>query len=231
MSIIKDFIEVESFEEFDSFTQSQSHGIIWENEIREKVFNLKPVKNDTNKYDINAKDNKFDINENISIKTTGSDNIDCADILRFYNSDFNKKLTMYVIKYEQKTEVKVIKEILEINYCKELQNILFGSITEEELINYVNLIKSIPKGVVSDNIKRTYINKKKELETNYSMYINISPKVDSKNQRRVQCSIPKISKLFELYPQFIVSRTNESKIRNITICSSIKSKKRQRKNK
>lgn len=60
------------------------------------------------------------------------------------------------------------------------------------------------------------------------MKINISPKVDSKKQRRVQCSITKIDKLLEEYPQFIISRTTEPIIRGIHLTSIIDSDKRVR---
>ena len=53
------------------FKQSQSHGLFWDSEIREKVFGLSPCINDTTKYDISCDQNKFDDCENISIKTSG----------------------------------------------------------------------------------------------------------------------------------------------------------------
>lgn len=60
------------------------------------------------------------------------------------------------------------------------------------------------------------------------MRINISPKVDSHKQRRVQCSIPKINKLFEDYPEFIISKTTESVVRGILITNEIQSGPRNR---
>ena len=65
--------------------QSQKHGFIWENEIRNIIFNKKEESNNTDKYDI------ITDTENISIKTTGSNTICCSDILRFFTYDFNKK--------------------------------------------------------------------------------------------------------------------------------------------
>ena len=53
------------------------------------------------------------------------------------------------------------------------------------------------------------------------MNINISPKVDSFTQRRVQCSIPKLNTILDLFPQNIISRTTEPIIRNIQISASI----------
>ena len=78
----------------DDFTQSQAHGLFWDSEIREKVFELPKCKNDTKKYDICSEENKFNSLENISIKTSSNNNIDCGDILRFYNGDFTNKYTI-----------------------------------------------------------------------------------------------------------------------------------------
>lgn len=105
---------------------------------------------------------------------------------------------------------------------------MFGTITEEILTNYVNSIKNIPKGNVSEEIKKTYKKLKTQLQQTYNMNINISPKVDSKSQRRVQCSITKIDELFEKFPQNIISRSSEPIIRGIPITCNINSEPRKR---
>lgn len=212
----------------DSFTQSQSHGLFWDSEIRQKVFGLPECKNDTQKYDVSCSKNKFNPQENISIKTSGNSNIDCGDIMRFYDRDDETNITIILVRYEQINNKKRIKEIIEINYSDEMRNILFGSVTTDILNEYVQLIKNIPNGTVTEAIKKNYKEQKNKIQETYNMKINISPKVDSKKQRRVQCSITKIDKLLEEYPQFIISRTTEPIIRGIHLTSIIDSDKRVR---
>lgn len=212
----------------EKFTQSQSHGLYWDNEIREIVFNVPQCINDTLKYDIPCKNNKFNNTENISIKTSGNNNIDCGDIIRFYEIDHSNKLTIILIRYNQIGEQKKIYEILELDYNIKLRNILFGDIPKSVLYGYVNFIKSIQNGAVSDEIKIQYKDCKQKIQKAYKMYINISPKVDSKNQRRVQCSIPKIDELLKQYPEFIISRNTEAIVRGVQITSTIQSGKRKR---
>jgi hypothetical protein len=212
----------------ESFTQSQAHGLFWDSEIREKVFGLEACKNDTKKYDICCNENKFNSSENISIKTSSTNNIDCGDILRFFNGDFANKYTIILLKYQQLGDIKQIKEIIELDYNIELKNYLFGSITEDILTQYVNAIKSIPHGPVEESIKTTYKALKNKLQKEYNMNINISPKVDSKSQRRVQCSIPKVDKLLLLMPHIIISRSPLAVIRGISITSQIISSARKR---
>lgn len=212
----------------EHFKQSQSHGLFWDDEIRVVVFDNPHCINDTTKYDISCGNNRFDKNENISIKTSGNDNIDCGDILRFYDLEPDVKLTIILIKYNQIGEQKKISEIIEIDYNEKLRNILFGTIPKSELVEYVDFVKSIKKGTVDNSIKKQYKDYKQRLQTTYNMVINISPKVDSKNQRRVQCSIPKINKLLEKYHEFVLYRSTEAVVRGIPITSVISSGRRKR---
>jgi hypothetical protein len=99
------------------------------------------------------------------------------------------------------------------------------------LVNYVNGIKQIPHGVVGNETKEIYKKLKNMLQKQNNMKINISPKVDSKSQRRVQCSIPKVDDMLELFPQNIISRSTEPVIRDVKITSIINSGPRQRKSK
>jgi hypothetical protein len=198
------------------FTQSQSHGLYWDNEIRVKVFQLGQCINDTKKYDIDANENKFDSLENVSIKTSSSNNIDCSDILRFFNSDFTKKY------------YKCVKEVLEIAYTQSLRDHLFGTATLEVLEQYVNFVKSIPSGPVLEDIKKSYKAKKIALQKDHNMVINISPKVDSKSQRRVQCSIPKVEQLLEQFPEILIFRSSIPIVRNVPISAQIQSAARVR---
>jgi len=203
-------------------TSSQSHGFIWENEIRKKVFLLPTETNNTDKYDIPCEQNSFNQNENCSIKTTGSETIYCGDILSFYNYDFSKTNTIICLKYIQSDSNKILQEIYEINYNKEMRDILFGNISYDKLKEYVDSVKSIPYGVNTD---KTYLKTKDDLQKIYNMTIHIAPKVDSKNQRRVQCSISNFTKILE---SFIKYRTTEPIIRGKEISKSIVSEKRKR---
>lgn len=129
-------------------TQSQSHGFVIENLIRELVFLLPGVKNDTSKYDIAAKDNKFDGKENISIKVTGTDTIDCGDIMRVFTSE---SMTMIVFFYSQANQyTKQINRVVEVNFNSDFHSILFGSVTKKQISSYVEMVKAIPPGKVND---------------------------------------------------------------------------------
>ena len=200
----------------------------FENEIRKKVFGLSPKKNDTNIHDIECKNNKLNSNENVSLKTTGSNVIFCSDILRFYHYNFTKINTIILVKYSQD---KNIENIYEINYDQKCHNLLFGNIQKNVICEYVNNVKAIPKNINTKDAKKIfdYIKEKEKIQKKYNLKIQINPKVDSKNQRRVQCSIPNFQ---EILKEFITYKSNiefPNLIRNIDIVKSIISSKREKK--
>lgn len=211
--------------------QSQIHGFIFENEIRVKVFGLDVETNSTNKHDIVKEDNKFNSNENISIKTIGQGNSICfADIERFYNYDFSNKNTIVICKYRQEGNSKALVDIIEIDYNQECHDFLWGDINLDIITKYVRLVKSIPKGKVSNYHKKVYKDCKKVMESFFNLNININPKVDSKGQRRVQCSI---SNFEEKLRDFITYKSSISTgltnmYRNKKLIDSIISPKRKR---
>jgi len=211
------------------YSINQSHGIFWENEIKNKVFQLPINKNDNRKYDIEAHENIFNQNENISIKTSGKNKIDCGDIIRFYDdSNFNQKYTIIVILYKQNDLHKEFKKIIEINYDIIMRNFLFGTISNNDINQYVSLVKNIPHGNISNSIKLEYLSKKKNLQIEHQMFIKISPKVDSNKQRRVQCSINNLDELLLKFPQNIIYMSESPIVRNINITEKIYSPPRLR---
>jgi hypothetical protein len=91
--------------------ESQAHGLIWEDIILDKVFGLGKNNNYTAKFDIECSKNKYNSNENISIKTTSSNTIDCGDILRFFSRS-KEDITIIVIVYKQVGDYKKLLKYL-----------------------------------------------------------------------------------------------------------------------
>jgi hypothetical protein len=213
-------------------TQSQHHGFKFENVIRKNVFKLDNQCNDTNIHDIPFDKNTLDHNENVSIKTTGSTTICCSDILRFYDYDFTKKITIICIQYKQDKNCKIIKHIYEINYNKECHAHLFGNLPKEVIKTYVDNVKSIPTKTKGAEAKKifSYLEEKKKIKQAYNHHIQINPKVDS-SQSRVQCSITNFEKTLEKFITYKSASDAPNLIRGNIIPLSMESSKRVRHNK
>jgi hypothetical protein len=175
-------------------SESQGHGKSWEIEILTRlgipIDILKSYKQ-TDIYD--GKKEHIQNNRNVSIKTTKSMTLDCGDIIRFLTSC--SELDIIVISYEQKMKkVKKAKNTYLINHdllieklkedIPKIYNITF-EIWIDKIEEYVKQVKSIKHGKCTNK----WYKKAKEQLCKDIPYFNIAPKVDSKSQRRVQCSI------------------------------------------
>ena len=209
--------------------QSQKHGFIFENSVRENTFELPKESNNIDKHDIPKSKNKFDENENCSIKTTGSLMIYCGDILRFYNYNFTEKNTIIVIKYKQTKTEKIIENIYEIDYNPECHKLLFGNLPKVVIEDYVKNVKSIPTHIKGKEAKKMfdYIVEKKNLKKEYTNIIQINPKVDS-SQSRVQCSIPNFEITLRDFIKYKSISSKPNILRGTEIVAKIESSKRQR---
>ena len=223
LDILKDNVEMKIVGEVcDEFTQSQGHGFIWENDIREKVFGLKANRNDTNVHDISSEELGTD--ENISIKATNCDTVYCGDIIRFaFGYDFSERHTMIIVQYKQEDGFKKINHIYEINYDEAMNNFLFGDLKKEDAAEYISRVKK-------EGREFDYKTAARMLERDNSLKATIHPKVDSGSQRRVQTSF-KISMIEKDLSGNIISKSPVDKpnlLRGKEITLRIKSSSRTR---
>lgn len=197
--------------------QSQHHGFMFENQIRTKVFGMTSENNNTGKHDIPKNKNKLNSNENVSIKMTGNSDVGCGDILRFYDYDFADENTMIIGQYTQNATQKTINRVIELDYNKKLHEYMFGTVTREELVEYVDMVKAVPRGKVSERLRKEILQKKKDIEKKHGMVIQISPKIDSCSQRRVQCRIKNIDDVIRGTVSNLKTMSTDGFIRGVKI--------------
>lgn len=144
--------------------------------------------NYTAKHDIPATLNHLDAGVNVSIKTTKATSVDMADALRVFEAVSSEAIHLILVFYKQSTaDKKVVEQVVQLNLTASAEH-LFGSITKEELVELRHLITAIPHGRhATPEEKAVYESKKKELESKGGC-IKLHPKIDSKSQRRLQCS-------------------------------------------
>lgn len=131
------------------------------------------------------------VDYNGSVKSTGSNTVDCADIQKkMEHTEYN----LIVGQYDQVGDSKVFHTEYEFYITPADYGVLWGKMKREHIDAFVGYVKSIPKGKEAQ--QETKVARKvfkEEIEDKQALY-TINAKVDSKSQRRVQCSL-KISEL------------------------------------
>lgn len=175
--------------EKNKVTEVQAHGNVFEDIIIREFTNMS--KKEYDKLKPNGYTSSFDlvkgiiVKSNYSIKTTGKMTIECADILKRMEE---KEYKLIVGCYNQEGKNKIFHSQYEFFITADDSPKLWGNMTYEQIVLFVNFVKTIPPGKEGqkNTLKERNILKEKIQCKNSLMKIN--PKVDSKNQRRVQCS-------------------------------------------
>lgn len=162
-------------------SKNQNHGVVFEGIIK-KECGINEEISHTEVFDIPV---PLDL-VNTSIKTMKRDNIGLGDAVRIHSYDTDIKFI--VGKYVQEGDVKKIIEIIDVFYSKEDWDKVKGNCTIEQIKEYRDAIKEYKEGEHKEARKYCKAQKKMLKETTTSL-IKLNPKVDSKKQRRLQCSI------------------------------------------
>ena len=195
--------------------RSQEFGFHIENLVRTVIHKILIKKNDTSIHDISKEENALDPTETQSIKTRKGNYIDCGDVLRLFDYNYKEKHTMIVFCYNQETSKRVINRILELNMNEEFKKVLFGTVKREDIENLDKYIKSIPMNGRTKTHSNTYKSMAKTLKESSNGWISYAPKVDSKCQRRLQCSIRNLDEFLEKNKSLVTIST-DCMLRNIS---------------
>ena len=128
-----------------------------------------------------------------SIKTTNGNKIDCGDVLR------RRQETDYILVVglnQQVGDNKVFHTEYTFYIKPEHEQKLWGRMNYNQLAEYVDYIKNIPAGKEAQQETKTERTVLKNCIEDKNALVKIHPKVDSKKQRRVQCSV-KIKELIK----------------------------------
>ena len=144
-----------------------------------------------------------------SIKTSKGNTVDCGDILRRrQETDYN----LVVGCYSQVGDNKVFYSEYTFYIRPEHERTLWGRMNYNQLAEYVDYIKNIPAGKEAQQETKTERTVLKNCIEDKNALMKIHPKVDSKKQRRVQCSL-KMSDLIKAripYKQTVIRETVHS---------------------
>ena len=168
----------------------QAHGNHYENEVIRERTGMTKEEYDALKE--NGYTSEFDlasglvVDYNGSIKTTKNNTICCSDLLRKMKHD---DYHLIVGVYKQVGKTKVFHTEYEFFITPADREVLWGDMKYENVEAFVNYVKSIPAGKeAQQSTKSTRKLFQEEVQCKSALF-KINPKVDSKKQRRVQCSL------------------------------------------
>ena len=168
----------------------QAHGNYYEDLKTRQITGLSKVEYDALKE--NGYTSGMDIMKGLmspydySIKTSKGNTVDCGDILRRrQETDYN----LVVGCYSQVGDNKVFYSEYTFYIRPEHESILWGRMNYNQLAEYVDYIKNIPAGRDAQQETKTERTVLKNCIEDKNALFRIHPKVDSKKQRRVQCSL------------------------------------------
>jgi hypothetical protein len=199
----------------------QSHGVLFEDSIIRSITGLS--KSEYQNRLPNAYTASMDVvrginsDANFSVKTSkGGHTVGCGDILRFMQHCLNDEFTIVVGAWQQVTlQVKRYDRIYEFDIKPEDYHKLWRDITPEVIQPFVDYVKSIPPGKVAQLENRSVWKQRRQII--YDQFgrglCAIDAKIDSQNQRRVQCSFKPI----EFINTGIIFRQYENEYKGIQL--------------
>ena len=152
-----------------------------------------------------------------SIKTTNGNRVDCGDILRRRQEE---KYNLVVAVWEQVGMTKIFHTEYIFYISPSDSQKLWGRMNYNLLAEYVDYIKNIPAGKKAQQETKEERTLLANCVGDKNALFRIHPKVDSKKQRRVQCSL-KIKDLIKAGIPHKVTTIREtvfSPPRNVTVC-------------
>ena len=121
----------------------------------------------------------------VSIKTAKGRKVDCGDILR-RRSETEYDIIIGV--WDQVGDRKIFHTEYTFHIKPEHETLLWGRMSYEKLREFNEYIKSIPEGRTAQQETKVERQVLKTITEDADAQMKIHPKVDSKKQRRVQCS-------------------------------------------
>jgi len=212
----------------------QKHGKIWELDMLRNVYGITDEEMKelryTDKMDLPGKFNHLDPGVNMSIKTTGKENMVCmGDCLRVYDAvKSGEPFHMVVLVYTQNddTKTKKVKTITEIDLTNAVTP-LFGDITRAQVEQLDNAVKAVPQKRKPTQGEHDHMYTLRNHLQPSSVAIHFDIKCNS-TQSRLQCSLNRFQDFLNNNKDRIIAKrdTNTGLFRGKKIIEEIASSRR-----
>jgi len=159
----------------------QIHGFVFENWVKKVLKVDKLASNYTQKWDVPGE-------TPISVKFMGLTNaLEFGSTVRIW--EIEETFTLVIGRWEQIGDKKIVRSIDEIDIRPDDLEEMKGKITLKEIKEFDKRIKSFPAGKEGQKQGIEFAKKWKNERKDRIGLLTITHKIDSKNQRRIQCNL------------------------------------------
>lgn len=162
-------------------TEVQNHGFIFENWVK-RILGVEHLAHRyTQKWDVPGE-------TPVSVKCMGLKNaLEFGSTVRIW--EITTPFTLVVGRWTQAGSKKIIKSIDEIDITLEILKKMTGDITLDEIKEFDKKITNFPAGKFGQAQGSAFAKKWKAERKKRVGLLTITHKIDSKNQRRIQCNL------------------------------------------
>ncbi len=162
-------------------SEVQKHGFIFEEWIKNILGVSHLATNYTQKWDVAGKDP-------VSVKFMGEKNaLEFSSTVRIW--EIQQNFTLVVGRWRQVDNKKKVVSIDEIKINKNILDKMRGGITLKEIKEFDKKIKAFPAGKIGQAQGIAFAKKWKQERKDRMGLLTITHKIDSKDQRRIQCNL------------------------------------------
>ena len=159
----------------------QNHGLIFEKWVKKIIGVNELATKYTQKWDVPGE-------VPISVKFMGLTNaLEFGSTVRIW--EIEEPFTLVVGRWGQRGNEKIVRSIDEITITPEILKRMKGKIAREEIKAFDERIKMFPPGKKGQKEGIDFANRWKEERKKRIGLLTITHKIDSKNQRRIQCNL------------------------------------------
>jgi len=167
------------------------HGKVFENMIKgaNGIFSFAAAdrkRSPGDKFDIGGRDDNS-LGIPTSIKTSGTNSVALSDARSFWESLDSSPYRIIIGLYEQVENKKIFFEIHELIIKEKYRSALLGRVTLEQVTEFHDKLRGFPSGA-HHQAREWAKERNANLKAGIGL-VTLNPKIDSKNQRRLQCSI------------------------------------------
>jgi hypothetical protein len=208
--------------------ESQSHGFLLQDLLFTEIYGATTAELRAIPYtaelDLPGALNRLEPGIPVSCKCTGNANrVDMADCLRIFDGLLSAtpyRVLVAVYRQDDAVPAKHITELVEADLTSATAE-LFGTVTRAEIVALDTAIKAVPRGRAPTVEEKAAIYALRDSLHIKTGALQFAPKMDSKSQRRLQCSFNTFQHFLTAHPARVIARGVPAAFRDRALSTAV----------